>query len=132
MEIAGRNLVESLSPVGENRRRDRRRPRYTVHKTNLLSESDKLEAHGLDLQVAEKRYEPFVEGIASRADLNYLFSEMLGNLVISHLGAGGGEQPNVKRGQTGCLVVTSPSKTDATGLPASIAAKTGILRHARR
>jgi tricorn protease len=59
--------------------------------------------HGLDLAAAEKRYEPFVEGIASRNDLNYLFSEMLGNLAVSHLGVGGGDQPDVKRVQTGLL-----------------------------
>jgi tricorn protease len=62
-----------------------------------------LDYHGLDLDAAEKRYEPFVDGIGSRADLNYLFSEMLGNLVISHLGVGGGEQPQVKRVPTGLL-----------------------------
>ena len=59
--------------------------------------------HGLDLQSAEKRYAPFVEGIGSRADLNYLFAEMLGNLVVGHLGVGGGEAPDVKRVQTGLL-----------------------------
>ena len=59
--------------------------------------------HGLDLKAAEKRYEPFVEGIGSRSDLNYLFAEMLGNVVVSHLGVGGGEQPDVKRVQTGLL-----------------------------
>src|SRR5260370_15768217 len=59
--------------------------------------------HGLDLKSAEKRYEPFLGGIASRADLNYLFAEMLGNLVVGHLGVGGGEQPEVKRVQTGLL-----------------------------
>ncbi|HEY3044498.1 MAG TPA: PDZ domain-containing protein, partial [Vicinamibacterales bacterium] len=59
--------------------------------------------HGLDLRKAEKRYEPFVEGIGSRADLNYLFAEMLGNLVVGHLGVGGGETPDVKRIQTGLL-----------------------------
>jgi tricorn protease len=59
--------------------------------------------HGLDLKVAEKRYEPFVDGIGSRADLNYLFAEMLGNMVVSHLGVGGGEQPDIKRVQTGLL-----------------------------
>jgi tricorn protease len=61
------------------------------------------EYHGLDVKAAERRYEPFVEGIGSRADLNYLFSEMLGNMVVSHLGAGGGQQPDVKRVQTGLL-----------------------------
>ena len=59
--------------------------------------------HGLELKTAEKRYEPFVEGIGSRSDLNYLFAEMLGNVVVSHLGVGGGEQPEVKRVQTGLL-----------------------------
>ena len=59
--------------------------------------------HGLDLKAAEKRYEPFVEGIGSRSDLNYLFAEMLGNMVVGHLGVFGGEQPDVKRVQTGLL-----------------------------
>lgn len=59
--------------------------------------------HGLDLKAAEKRYEPFVAGIGSRSDLNYLFAEMLGNMVVGHLGVFGGEQPDVKRVQTGLL-----------------------------
>ncbi len=59
--------------------------------------------HGLDLQAAEKRYEPFVDGIGSRSDLSYLFSEMLGNMVVGHLGVFGGEQPEVKRIPTGLL-----------------------------
>ena len=59
--------------------------------------------HGLDLRNAEERYAAFIEGIGSRADLNYLFAEMLGNLVVGHLGVGGGEQPDVKRVQTGLL-----------------------------
>jgi tricorn protease len=59
--------------------------------------------HGLDLKAAEQRYEPFVAGVGSRADLNYLFAEMLGNIVVSHLGVGGGEQPEIKRVQTGLL-----------------------------
>src|SRR4030095_13569815 len=59
--------------------------------------------HGLELKTAEKRYEPFVDGIGSRSDLNYLFAEMLGNVVVSHLGVGGGEQPEVRRVQTGLL-----------------------------
>ena len=59
--------------------------------------------HGLNLQNAEERYARFVEGIGSRADLNYLFAEMLGNLVVGHLGVGGGDTPDVKRVQTGLL-----------------------------
>ncbi len=59
--------------------------------------------HGLDLNAAEKLYEPYLAGIGSRSDLNYLFAEMLGNMVVGHLGVGGGEQPEVRRVQTGLL-----------------------------
>jgi tricorn protease len=60
-------------------------------------------AHGLDLKAAAKRYEPYLSNVASRSDLTYLFQEMLGNLVVSHLGTGGGDLPEVKRVQTGLL-----------------------------
>ena len=59
--------------------------------------------HGLDLKAAEKKYEPYLDGIASRNDLTYLFQEMLGNMVVSHMGTGGGDTPEVKHVQTGLL-----------------------------
>jgi tricorn protease len=59
--------------------------------------------HGLDLKAAEKKYEPYLRNIASRHDLTYLFQEMLGNMVVGHLGTGGGDTPEVKRVQTGLL-----------------------------
>jgi tricorn protease len=59
--------------------------------------------HGLDLAVAEKKYEPFLQGVASRSDLNYLFAEMLGEITVSHLGVGGGRMPEVRRVGTGLL-----------------------------
>jgi tricorn protease len=59
--------------------------------------------HGFDLQAAEKKYEPYLRNIASRHDLTYLFQEMLGNMVVGHLSAGGGDTPEVKRVQTGLL-----------------------------
>ena len=59
--------------------------------------------HGFDLKAAEKKYEPYLRGIASRRDLTYLFEEMLGDMVVGHLGAGGGDMPQVKRMQTGLL-----------------------------
>ena len=31
--------------------------------------------HGLNLREAEKRYEPFLENLGSRDDLNYLFAD---------------------------------------------------------
>jgi len=59
--------------------------------------------HGLDLAAAEKRYAPYLDRVSARRDLNYLFSEMLGELTVGHLFAGGGDTPDVKRIQTGLL-----------------------------
>ena len=59
--------------------------------------------HGFDLKAAEKKYEPYLRNIASRADLTYLFEEMLGNMVVGHLGTGGGDLPELKRVATGLL-----------------------------
>lgn len=59
--------------------------------------------HGLNLKSAEDRYGPFLENITSRADLNYLFAEMLGELTVGHLRVFGGDTPESKRVQTGLL-----------------------------
>jgi len=59
--------------------------------------------HGFDLKAAEKRYEPYLRNVASRQDLTYLFQEMLGGMVVGHLGTGGGDTPEVKQVQTGLL-----------------------------
>lgn len=59
--------------------------------------------HGYDLKAGEKKYEPYLRNVASRQDLTYLFQEMLGSMVVGHLGAGGGDTPEVKRVSTGLL-----------------------------
>jgi tricorn protease len=59
--------------------------------------------HGLDLATIEKRYAPYVESVASRQDLNYLFEEMLGELTCGHVFVGGGDLPEVKRVGVGLL-----------------------------
>jgi tricorn protease len=59
--------------------------------------------HGLNIASEEKKYEPYLAGVVSRSDLTYLFQEMLGNMVVSHMGTGGGDLPDVKRVQTGLL-----------------------------
>jgi tricorn protease len=59
--------------------------------------------HGLDLQAAEERYGLYLSGLASRDDLNYLFTEMLGNLTVGHMFLGGGDRPDVKHIRTGLL-----------------------------
>jgi len=59
--------------------------------------------HGYDLKSAEKKFEPYLAGIASRDDLNYLLTEMLRDLRTSHLGIGGGDTPEVRRVRGGLL-----------------------------
>jgi tricorn protease len=59
--------------------------------------------HGVDTLAAEKEYEPFVTQIASRADLNYVFQEMLGSFTVGHLRGGGGTMPSPTRVPGGLL-----------------------------
>jgi tricorn protease len=60
-------------------------------------------AHGLDLAVAEKFYAPFLENVSTRGDLNYLFTEMLGNLTLGHVFLGGGDRPEPPKVKVGLL-----------------------------
>ncbi len=60
-------------------------------------------AHGLDLKAAEKKYSVYLDGLASRQDLNYLFEEMLGELTCGHVFVGGGDLPEVKPVRVGLL-----------------------------
>ena len=59
--------------------------------------------HGLDLAQAEQAYAPFLDGLASRADLNYLLAEMLGQFNVLHMYVSGGAKPEVKTVAVGLL-----------------------------
>jgi tricorn protease len=59
--------------------------------------------HGLPLETMKKRYEPYLAGLATRDDLNYLFDEMLGELTCSHVFNGGGDSPSVPFVRVGLL-----------------------------
>ncbi len=59
--------------------------------------------HGLDLDKAKKKYEPYLEGIASRGELTYLFEECLGEMTVGHMFVGGGETPETKKLKGGLL-----------------------------
>jgi len=59
--------------------------------------------HGLDLKATEKKYEAYLAGVASRADLNYVFQEAMGELSVGHLFVRGGEGPEVKSIPVGLL-----------------------------
>jgi tricorn protease len=59
--------------------------------------------HGLDLAAAERQYAAYLPGIVSRADLNYLFLEMLGKLSVGHVFIAGGDIPRVPPVSVGLL-----------------------------
>jgi tricorn protease len=59
--------------------------------------------HGLNLEAEKKKYEPYLENISSRDDLNYLFIEMLGDITVGHMFIGGGDIPEPKHVKTGLL-----------------------------
>jgi len=59
--------------------------------------------HGLNIQAMEKKYAPYLKGLGGRADLNYLFDEMLGEVTIGHMFIGGGDIPQAKRVRGGLL-----------------------------
>ncbi len=59
--------------------------------------------HGLDLNAAEKKYAPYLKGLAGRGDLNYLFDEMLGEITIGHMFIGGGDVPKPREVKGGLL-----------------------------
>ena len=52
--------------------------------------------HGLNYEATKKRYEPYLDAIGHRADLTYLFEEMIGNIVMGHHFIFGGDAPNAK------------------------------------
>ncbi len=59
--------------------------------------------HGLDLRATMARYEPYLAGLASRDDLNYLFEEMLGEITIGHMFVNGGDSPQINKVNVGLL-----------------------------
>lgn len=59
--------------------------------------------HGIDPKEMDRRYAPFLKNICSRNDLNYLFTDMLGEMCIGHMWAQGGDIPGI-RGVPGGLL----------------------------
>jgi tricorn protease len=59
--------------------------------------------HGVDLAAREKLFEKYLDSIASRADLNYVFQEMLGDITVGHLRGAGGTIPSPARVAGGLL-----------------------------
>jgi tricorn protease len=59
--------------------------------------------HGVNTVEEEKRFEPYVQSIAARSDLNYIFQEMLSGFSVGHLRGTGGEIPEAKKVPGGLL-----------------------------
>jgi len=59
--------------------------------------------HGLDLDKVKRKYLPYLDRIASREELTYLFEECLGELTVGHMFVGGGEKPEPKKVKGGLL-----------------------------
>jgi tricorn protease len=59
--------------------------------------------HGVDTVAEERRFEPYVQAIAARSDLNYIFQEMLGGFSVGHLRGSGGAIPEAKKVPGGML-----------------------------
>ena len=55
------------------------------------------------MKAAEQRFAPYVENLVSRADLNYILREILGNLGVSHLSVSGGDRRGERKERVGLL-----------------------------
>ncbi|MFL5296690.1 MAG: PDZ domain-containing protein [Phenylobacterium sp.] len=59
--------------------------------------------HGYDTVAAEKRLAPYAAAVQSRADLNYVFQEMLTGFSVGHLRGSGGAIPSARKVPGGLL-----------------------------
>jgi tricorn protease len=59
--------------------------------------------HGANLKSLMDTYQPFVDNVVSRADLNYIFADMLGEITAQHVFIFGGDRPEVKTVTVGLL-----------------------------
>jgi tricorn protease len=59
--------------------------------------------HGVDTAADERRLAPYAAAIQSRADLNYIFQEMLTGFSVGHLRGSGGAIPSARRVAGGLL-----------------------------
>jgi tricorn protease len=59
--------------------------------------------HGADLKALAAMYQPYVNNAMCRADINYIFADMLGEITAQHVYISGGDRPEVKPVNVGLL-----------------------------
>lgn len=59
--------------------------------------------HGQDWQAIKERYQPMVDAVAHRTDLDYVFSEIAGELNAGHIYVQSGDEPKAERKSHGLL-----------------------------
>jgi tricorn protease len=59
--------------------------------------------HGADWAAVCDKYRPFLAHVGHREDLNYLFAEMMGELVVGHAYVGGGDMDKPQKRAVGLL-----------------------------
>jgi tricorn protease len=59
--------------------------------------------HGLDIAAAEKHFRPYLAGVGSRGDLNFLFRKMLAYISVGHMFVRGGSMPDLPKIAVGLL-----------------------------
>lgn len=59
--------------------------------------------HGVNVKAMMAAYKPYVDNVMSRADLNYIFADMLGDITAQHVYIFGGDRPEVRHVSTGLL-----------------------------
>jgi tricorn protease len=59
--------------------------------------------HGADLKALAAQYQPYVDNVMDRSDLNYIFADMLGEITAQHVYIYGGDRPEVRPVGVGLL-----------------------------
>jgi tricorn protease len=59
--------------------------------------------HGADLKALAAMYQPYIDNAMCRADINYIFADMLGEITAQHVYIFGGDRPDVKPVNVGLL-----------------------------
>ncbi|MEL7297704.1 MAG: PDZ domain-containing protein [Pseudomonadota bacterium] len=69
--------------------------------------------HGQDWDAIRAKYAPLVEHVAHRADLDYIFGEIAGEMNAGHIYVNSGDQPSVERHAGGLLGAEVEREGDA-------------------